>query len=275
MISERDLIIDSEIKERIQQELSCCTTDVNIITAYCKLSSLKFFDQFISPGIRKRLLVRFLPSDISSGATDKEIYNYCTDNNWDLYFDFNMHAKTYIFDKLKCVVGSANLTNNGLGLASNPNTELLSYFSLNEESYNKVLTLYKNSRKMTDSIFEQICQNEQSASNNHNPVPLTIDDNITVLMPEDFPTVETDLAELYSLKSYLWLKQYLSSKQDHSAYFGELSSAIHNIFVKDPRPYRKDIKAHLSELLDAIKRTGINEITVSRPNYSERITLNS
>lgn len=73
--------------------------------------------RYIKPGLKKSLLVRFLPSDISSGATDKEIFNYCNRNNWKIYFDFSFHAKTFIFDKIKCVIGSANLTNKGFGIA--------------------------------------------------------------------------------------------------------------------------------------------------------------
>ena len=81
MIRAEDLLIDDEIQNRIKEELQSCETDVNIISAYCKMSTLQYFDSCISNDVRKRLLVRFLPSDISSGATDKEIYYYCKNNN--------------------------------------------------------------------------------------------------------------------------------------------------------------------------------------------------
>jgi len=62
-------------------------------------------------------------------------------------------------------------------------------------------------------------------------------------------------------------------KTDHFAYFGELTKAVHTIFIKDPRPYRKDIKAHVSDLIDCIKRNPSCDMEVSRPNYSEKISI--
>lgn len=91
-------------------------------------------------------------------------------------------------------------------------------------------------------------------------------------MPEDFPDGDMDIIELYNLKSYRWLVKYLSSKEDNMAYFGELSSKIHDIFVKDPRPFRKDIKMYLAILIEKIKELDPN-IIVSRPNYSECLQL--
>ena len=55
------------------------------------------------------------------------------------------------------------------------------------------------------------------------------------------------------------------------SYFGEIAKNMHNLFVKDLRPYRKDIKQHLADLLACIKRLKIKEIEITRPNYSECI----
>ena len=35
----------------------------------------------------------------------------------------NLHAKTYIFDRIRWIVGSANLTSRGIGLATDNNLE--------------------------------------------------------------------------------------------------------------------------------------------------------
>ena len=109
-----DILLNNEVEKELRKNLPECINDVNIISAFCKVSTLRFLDSLIKPGVKKRLLVRFLPSDILSGSTDREIFDYCLENNWKIYVDHTIHAKTYIFDKIKCILGSANTTNRGI-----------------------------------------------------------------------------------------------------------------------------------------------------------------
>ena len=266
-----DILLTDEIEGVLQAELSTCKTEVNIVTAFCKVSTLKLLDSFITKKIRKRLLVRFLPSDISSGATDKEIYDYCIRNNWDLFIDNNIHAKTFIFDHIKCVVGSANVTNKGIGLSINSNKEASTFFELNEDSYLKILSLYRDAVVLDEAIYNEIINAKDDT------IIVKLGEfklkkrKIECLMCEDFPNSSTDVVELYNLKSYKWLVEFLKNKENKQSYFGEITESMHNIFVRDPRPYRKDIKEHLVDLLNSIKRLKIKEIEISKPNYSECI----
>lgn len=262
-----------ELENVISEELKKCESDVLIISAFCKINTLKFIDNYANSNLKKRLLVRFLPNDINSGATDKEIYSYCVENNWELFYDFNLHAKTYVFDKIKCILGSANLTNKGFGLVENYNIELSSYFELKEDDYKKIVMLFSEATRLTKGIYEDIisCINNDEKLISFNSIKVA--KNITCLMPEDFPNNDTDLIDLYALKSYMWLKEYLINKESHSAYYGELIENIHNMFIKDPRPYRKDIKQHLSDLFMVMKKFGLEQFIFTRPNYSECITL--
>lgn len=56
-------------------------------------------------------------------------------------------------------------------------------------------------------------------------------------------------------------------------YFGELSASLHNTVVSDPKPYRKDIKIMLGNLLRLIEELEMEEIVIDRPNYSQRIRM--
>ena len=269
-----NLLLSKEVEERLSVELPLCEKEVNIVSAFCKLDTLKKIDSLIKTNVNKRLLVRFLPSDLASGATDRTIYDYCKNNGWKIYIDFSIHAKTYIFDRVKCILGSANLTNRGLGISSNSNKELSSYFEIADEDYNKILSLYSDSEILDDELYNQIiCSTEDSEIINFRN-NLNINKTIQCLMPEDFPDETTDIIELYNLKSYKWLVLYLNSKDDKSAYFGEITTQIHDVFVKDPRPYRKDIKQYQIALFSAIKRLKPKKLIIERPNYSEKITLN-
>lgn len=268
-----NIVLSDELKDVLKTEVQRCNKEINIVTGFCKKSTLEFLNSFAIDGIKKRLLVRFLPSDISSGATDKEIYDYAKQNGWQLFIDPTIHAKTYIFDHIKCVLGSANTTNRGVGLAQNSNTEASAYFSITEEQYEKIITLYRNAILLTDEIYDRIinaCDDEKVIQH---VKKIKIIDEINCLMSEDFPTMETDKIELYSLRSYKWLVSTLHESVNKEMYFGELSQSLHSVFIKDPRPYRKDIKAYLKELLNCIERNSVEKIIIDRPNYSQRIRI--
>lgn len=269
-----DILISGEVEEKLKVEVPTCAVDFNVISGFCKLQTLKFLDSLCRKGINKKLLVRFLPSDIASGATDREIYDYCKKNGWALYVDYTIHAKTYVFDKIKCIMGSANATNRGIGSADNSNKEASTFFELDDGQYQKVMTLYNDAILLDDALFDFIISQVEDA-----PVIININkrrqykEEIECLMAEDFPSEGSDIIELHNSKAYKWLKMYLESKQDKSAYFGELSSAIHSVFIKDPRPYRADIKYCLTNLFTSIKVNNDPGIVITRPNYSEKVSL--
>ena len=269
-----EYLITNEILDAVLKEARQATENINFITAYCKINTLKKIDDCINPNVSKRILIRFLPSDISSGATDKEVFEYCKNNNWKIYYDFAIHAKIFIFDKIKTIWGSANVTNNGMGLSNNPNKELSSYGEIDDESYNKIITLYKDANILDQETFDYIVSRTDDTEAIKYTNKKIKNQKIECLFPEDFPNEDTDIIELYSLRSYKWLIQFLMAKEDKKAYFGELSSEIHNIFAKDPRPFRKDIKTYLSILLSCITRLDVRGLTITRPNYSECIFLN-
>ena len=83
------ILVSQKILNRIRDELSRTTESFLLISAYCKLPLVKYFDTCISNAninIENKLIVRFRPEDITSGASDLEIYPYCRNNGWKLYF---------------------------------------------------------------------------------------------------------------------------------------------------------------------------------------------
>lgn len=265
------IVLSSEISELIENELKQCVSEVNIVSAFCKIGTLKQLDRCISKNVKKKLLVRFRPTDITVGATDKEIYDYCINNGWHLYLDFSVHAKTYIFDRVKCIIGSSNLTNNGLGISGRSNKEINSFIYIDDIDYSKILSLYSDAILIDDDIFSSIISSTDDEEAYHRIIRHHRE--INCLLPEDFPTEDTDYLDFLNLKSLRWLLDYLSKKDDKTAYFGELSSRIHDIYVKDPRPYRRDVKQQLASLLRTIKKFDYKFVEISRPNYSECVKL--
>lgn len=268
------IILSEELVEALKTEIKECNLDLNIITGFCKLDTLKLINSLCSDNVNKKLLVRFLPSDLASGATDKEIYEFCKGTGWKMYVNHTVHAKTYIFDKIKCIVGSANLTNRGIGTSADHNIELSTYYELEETDYNKIISMYDHAEEMTDELYRYILSQSDDEVVLRTYFERTSKrEKICCLLPEDFPDESTDLIELRKLNSYTWLKQYLNSKESKEAYFGELSSQIHNLFVNEPKQYRKDIKIYLGNLFDSIKNNCDKTFKFERPNYSEKIIL--
>lgn len=70
--------------------------------------------------------------------------------------------------------------------------------------------------------------------------------------------------------AYLWLLDMLSNNGG-CMFFRELSVALHHAVVSDPKPYRKDIKQMLVNLLKLIEVLEMEEIIIDRPKYSQRI----
>ena len=70
----------------------------------------------------------------------------------------------------------------------------------------------------------------------------------------------------------MWLVDVLK-KNNGCLYFGELAENLHNTIISDPKPYRRDVKTMLSNLLKLVEEMEMEEIIIDRPNYSQRISL--
>ena len=72
---------------------------------------------------------------------------------------------------------------------------------------------------------------------------------------------------------YLWLKDILSQNENKELYFGSLSEKLHSSLINDPKPYRKEVKELLANLLNWVTELEIDEIHVEQLNYSQLVRL--
>lgn len=73
---------------------------------------------------------------------------------------------------------------------------------------------------------------------------------------------------------FRWLINFLSKDPaEPFAYYGRLTEGLHNSLLDDPRPYRKDIKTLLSNVISYTIAFAGDTIAHDRPNYSERLAL--
>lgn len=300
------LLSTHEVKQKIIDEVSRASDNLQIISAFCKLPAIKFIDENISRPIKsKKLMVRFLLSDILHGATDFELFDYCKANGWQMYVRFDLHAKTYIFDRKRCILGSANLTSKGLGLSLHGNYELSSFAAVDDSDLKKIDALFDNAVLMTDELYVAMKADYETAQNNQKPAKIfkwnnTIEQKfnpkIDLLFTYDFPsTPAPDFSDVNNFefleinyipsqdelkqafrwsKAFLWLYNYISSCPDKTSYFGGVTAALHNALISDPKPYRKEVKDLLANLFGWVQVLNIKEMTVDIPNHSQRVRVN-
>ena len=296
------ILVSQKILDRIKSELSRSTESFLLISAYFKLPLVEFFDSCVSSEkIEKKLVVRFQPEDIASGASDLEIYPYCKKRGWKLYFRLDLHAKTYVFDRIRCIVGSANATANGMSIGGTGNYEMATYCELEEKDVRALDTLLYGAVEMTDCIYSQMCQylasKDKADSNLVWPTDILnlFQPDYSILFAEDFPTCDNPLqagqedlvflnmemntslekirAAFSHSKSYLWLVSLLRCQETKELYFGAITVYLHDTLLNEPKPYRKDVKQLLANLLSWVSILDMDEIVVDRPHHSQRVRL--
>lgn len=294
------LLFSHEIKAAVVKELSTAKKSVQIISAYCKLDALKQLHSLINSEVKsKKLMIRFRMDDILKHSTDFEILDFCNHNGWDVYLRFDLHAKTYIVDKKRGIVGSANLTSRGLGLGKTINLEMGSLVAIESQDVAKIDRMYKDAvivnKELYENLKNQISDYKKNCSEKMPQWLKEVTDlfhpQIDILFSHEFPkrkevsaTAEflLDLSSDFSKEqlkesfrwcnSYLWLLKTLKDNQG-CLYFGALTEKLHNALVTDPRPYRKEVKELLANLLAWIEELEMEEVIIDRPRYSQRVRL--
>ena len=297
------LLFSDEIKNQLEVQLRQTTNDIHIVSAYCKKSAIQFVEKCIeNPMQSKKLMVRFAYDDIINGASDLEVYDFCRNNGWKLYMRLDLHAKTYIFDKMRCIIGSANLTSRGISIIDNANYEIALLTSVSDDEMFRIESLFENAVLITDEMYDLMKEcikkrndKVQASSDWSDKILSLFNPKIEVLFTYDFPncsslsclkkdsldflalspgwTTETVKEAFVKCNAYRWLKSVLEQKPNRGIYYGELSSLIHNAIINDPKPYRKDVKELQSNLLNWIIELDIQEIKIERPNHSQFIKL--
>lgn len=152
---------------------------------------------------------------------------------------------------------------------------------------------------MNDNIYDQM-QHFLDNNISHSPNlqwPQSITDllvpDYSILFTEDFPSCphpdEANFDDLAFLdlpypvspgaisrafrhtKCFRWLIDLLEKQDPQEMYFGAVTAALHNTLLNEPKPYRREIKELLSNLLNWIVDLDMPEFKIDRPCHSQRI----
>lgn len=297
------ILFSNEILDSVKKELQGASSSVQIITAYCKNSSFNYLNECISESVKeKKLLVRFRMDDILKGSTDLSVVENGLKKGWDIFIRFDLHAKTYIVDNKRGLVGSANATNSGLSIGKNENMEMATLVDIEPNDIDKIEKLFNDAIRLDEELLAKMKKQLETVDMSGKKENHSWDASITTLFSPRIDTLfsyelpdentfiegeyipfldETFYGDFEKLKekfrwsnAYLWLLTLLK-ENDGCLFFGVLSQKLHNALISDPKPYRKDVKVMLANLLSLIDELGMEEIVIDRPNYSQRIQLSN
>ena len=163
--------------------------------------------------------------------------------------------------------------------------------------------LLKGSIRMTDTVYDNMKQaidkNIENVKGQSIEWPEEIINQVkpdySFLFSEDFPACASPInaseEELLFLniqptedldyirecmelsKCYNWLKDLIKKAPNHEMYFGAIAVQLHDRLLDEPRPYRKDIKVLLANLLSWISILRCTDLIIDKPNYSQRVRL--
>ncbi len=295
------ILFSNEIINAVIDELKNAENSVQIITAYCKKSTFEKLDSVISNSVNnRRLLVRFRLDDVLKGSTDFDILEYGLQHGWKVFLRFDLHAKTYIVDNKRGLVGSANATNSGLNIGKAGNMEMATFVDVEPDDIEKINSLFNDAIPVDDELllkmrqqFDSIEPSEKQKCHSWNTEITkrfnpTINTLFSYELPEEFDFIEDEYfsfldytysGDLNAFKeafrwsnAYLWLLKLLKDNGGEM-YFGAVTEKLHNTLVTDPKPYRRDVKQMLANLLKLIEKLRMDEVVIDRPNHSQRIRL--
>ena len=295
------ILFSNEIINAVIEELKSAENSVQIITAYCKKSTFEKLNSVIAESVHSRkLLVRFRLEDVIKGSTDFDILEYGIEQGWKVYLRFDLHAKTYIVDNKRGLVGSANATNSGLNIGKAGNMEMATFVDIESADVDKINSLFHDAVFVDYELLNEMKQEFEAIdlSDKQNSCNWSIDITkrfnpcikalFSYELPDDFTLVEGEyfsfLDYTYSgdkeafkevfrwSNAYLWLLK-LIKENNGEMYFGAVTEKLHNALITDPKPYRRDVKQMLANLLKLIDLLEMDEIVVDRPNHSQRIRI--
>ncbi len=292
------LLSSSQSKKAIEELYN--TSDLKLfLSAYFTKSALDWMSE-LSVNEKIKLVIRATPRDFLSGASDIVAVREGLDFGWDIRFISALHAKVYLFDSVM-LVGSGNLTANGMHLKENSNLELNTIVEADPGDIKLLHDVYDNAQKFSEKILDAMEKwLEETGGEEKEYLTWWPKEVLPIeerrLFCSDFP--QTQILEfdddgsfwgriamcsrgenekevkpmIESSNAYQWLYRNIKDK-DRGLSFGALGASLHNELVEDPKPYRSSVKELLANLLSFIEEIDNLDLEVIRPNYSQVLRL--
>ncbi|MDS0223456.1 phospholipase D family protein [Haloarcula sp. S1AR25-5A] len=138
------------------------------------------------------VITRWQRDDLRSGVSDPDVYKFCEEHGYVLKINPYLHAKVYSWDLNKAIVGSANLTDAGMGIGQETNIEILTDpLQLSTEAQFKLRRAEKNAQLVTEAGYEKALEVTQESTINSDLDDESIDiGNQPEFLVSQLPTTE-------------------------------------------------------------------------------------
>jgi len=137
------------------QFLENLKTELIIISPYIKIGALEKLLMNIPKNIRVIVVCRWKISDLVLGVSDLQIYRYTKDKKYNLFVNKDIHLKVLMKDKKEIIIGSANITDAGLGFANKSNIEAIAIDDVNDEDVSNIMKIIKKSILVDEDLFNR------------------------------------------------------------------------------------------------------------------------
>lgn len=308
------LLLNSQLEQDLKNEIVSAKKSLFFMSAFIKndalIELLDITDEKQLPDVT--IVARWRIDDLVCGASDLGIYEYIKKNNWQLFINDHMHFKLYLIDDEKLFIGSANITQKGLGISGDPNDEcsiqivpavvdvmrLKQYLNdcckINDELYEKMkdhLLTIDNNAQSSNNWPTDISQLIQKKGCNHLWVNDLLFNSPTNFLKKEGEYIDHDYSLLnYSAEDdcpdhsslskrirltsfWKWLLDLLNNSENEYVRFGELTAKLHNSLLDDPRPYRKTVKNFVSNIFEWVRYLNPEEIGIKKFNHTESLFL--
>src|SRR5690554_2142137 len=282
------ILKNEDFRSALESYVARAESQVLLISAFLRSEILEWLGQIIPSNVSVRVLARWRPVDLISGASDLRAYNIARDYGWTLYVDEMVHAKTILVDETCLFVGSANLTARGTHFLGFGNNELTVQFKPEGEDVDVITGFFASALRVTqplvsvmedflatiDVVDEQISWPKEIEECFVGQVESLWLDECFRTDPGGFfsgdssdPDVAHD-ASIFGLRIpgkesfkrarvFGWLEHQFSKRPGEILSFGFLSNALHSSILDEDVPYRKEIKLLLANLFEWVEYFGV------------------
>ena len=126
-----------------------------VICPYIKLDALKALLSHVPKSVDITVIVRWRISDLVSGSSDLEIYKELISAGHKLRIHHDIHLKVLIKDKTSLLLGSANITNPGMGLGKKFNIEAITILDVEINELETFLKILKASVFVDEELYKR------------------------------------------------------------------------------------------------------------------------
>ena len=293
-MNNRTILDTVSFRKTLEKNLLKAENEVVIFSPFIKLKALEWLFYKIKRNVSVKIISRLSVIDILQKATDFEICQFALNKGWEIGLINNLHAKLYMIDTNKVLIGSNNLTPKGLGLGFDGNEELSIIFEPNIKSFeiintillkahwldqnkinlmsnhlseNNVVDLSVLSKEWPKQIFNFDKQNYLLFSSNFPDIsPQKFIEGKKTIFLENFIDHNTTKNAFISSDVYQWLLSTLKKNPINESSFGLITEEIHKKILDDPLPYRSSIKETANYLFQWVEKFSDDIAVVVYPN---------